>query len=187
MNLVPPKVFLTKGVGRHKEKLASYEEALRNAGIAQYNLVHVSSIFPPGCKLISKAKGLEKLAAGEIVHCVMAENATNEYMRLIVASIGLAKPKNSKRHGYLSEHHAFGMTKKEAGDYAEDLAAKMLGTTMGIEIDPEDAYNEKKEVYEAKGKVFTSRSIAQSASGKKDLWTTVLAAAVFILNNDYKQ
>jgi len=48
--MVPKQLFLTKGMGKHKEKLTSFEMALRAAGIAQYNLVKVSSIFPPGCK-----------------------------------------------------------------------------------------------------------------------------------------
>lgn len=52
MAIMPKKVFLTKGVGKHKEQLSSFELALRNAKIANFNLVRVSSIFPPGCKLI---------------------------------------------------------------------------------------------------------------------------------------
>ena len=39
-------IFLTKGVGRHREKLTSFELALRDARIAEFNLVRVSSIFP---------------------------------------------------------------------------------------------------------------------------------------------
>jgi arginine decarboxylase len=54
MNLVPKEIFLTKGVGRHKYRLKSFEEALRKAGVAQQNLVSVSSILPPGCKIISR-------------------------------------------------------------------------------------------------------------------------------------
>ena len=44
---VPRMMFLTKGVGRHKEKLASLELAFRTAGIAPFNLIKVSSIYPP--------------------------------------------------------------------------------------------------------------------------------------------
>ncbi len=47
LNLVPTRMFLTKGVGRHKYRLKSFEEALRDAGVAQQNLVQVSSILPP--------------------------------------------------------------------------------------------------------------------------------------------
>jgi len=64
LSFVPSRIFLTKGVGRHKEKLASFEAALRNARIAPFNLVKVSSIFPPHCKLVSVKAGLPHLHPG---------------------------------------------------------------------------------------------------------------------------
>jgi len=177
---VPNKVFFTRGVGRSKEKLQSFEIALRAAGIEKFNLVRVSSIFPPGCKIVSKDVGLPLIKPGEIVFCVMADNATNEPNRMVSAAVGLAVPKNKERYGYLSEHHAFGETEKRSSDYSEDLAATMLASTLGIEFDPNRAYDERKEIYRMSGGIVTSRSIAQSARGHKDgLWTTVVAAAVF--------
>ena len=133
----PKKLFLTKGVGKHREKLASFEDALRNAGLAEYNIVRVSSIYPPGCKIISRNEGKKLLTAGQIVYCVLAENATNEPHRLVAASIGLAIPRKKDQYGYLSEHHSFGESEKKAGDYAEDLAASMLATILGVEFDPD--------------------------------------------------
>ena len=184
MTYVPNQVFLTKGKGVHREKLTSFEQALRDAGIEKCNLVYVSSIFPPGCKVMPKEKGLEKLRAGKVVHVVMSRNATNEPHRQITASIGLAMPKDKKVHGYISEHHAFGENEKESGDYAEDLAASMLASTLGIEFNPEEDYDTRKEVYRMSGKIVRSQSITQSTKGsKKGLWTTVLAAAVFIPND----
>lgn len=73
VDLIPKYLFLTKGAGRHKEKLTSFEMALRDAGIAGFNLVRVSSIFPPGCKLIPKSKGLQILSPGQIIFTVLAE------------------------------------------------------------------------------------------------------------------
>lgn len=179
--MVPKNVFFTKGVGKHKEKLQSFELALRKAGIEKYNLVKVSSIFPPNCKIVNKAKGQTMLNDGEIVFCVMSENATNEPNRMVSASVGLAVPAAPNSYGYLSEHHAYGETDEKAGDYAEDLAATMLATTLGIEFDPEKNYDERKEIYRMSGKIIKSRNTTQSALGdKKGLWTTVVAAAVFI-------
>src|SRR3989344_7142179 len=143
--MVPNKLFFTKGVGRHKEKLASFEAALRDAGIEKFNLVYVSSIFPPNSKIISKDEGLKLMNPGEIVYCVMARTETNEHNRLIVSSIGVAVPKEDNQYGYLSEHHGYGETDEKAGDYAEDLAATMLATTLGIEIDEGLGWDEKEE------------------------------------------
>ncbi|MHC4600397.1 MAG: pyruvoyl-dependent arginine decarboxylase [Planctomycetota bacterium] len=177
------EVFLTKGVGCHREKLASFEEALRNAKIAHLNLVEVSSILPPGCKVIPRERGLAKIDAGDIVFTVLARNQTNEHRRQIAASVGIAIPRDHTIYGYLSEHVSFGQTRKEAGDYAEDLAASMLATTLGLEFDVDAAWDEKKEIYKVSGKIFGSRNITQTAAGRSGLWTTVVALAVFISGN----
>lgn len=179
--MVPKKVFLTKGVGVHKDKLASFESALRDAGIEKCNLVCVSSIFPPGCKMISKEKGVKSLKPGEITYCVMARNDSNEPNRLISASIGLAIPKDSDHYGYLSEHHAFGEKGEKAGEYAEDLAATMLATTLGVEFNPDTAWEEREQYYKASGYIFKTINITQSSEEDKNgLWTSVIAVAVFI-------
>jgi len=179
--MVPKKVFLTKGVGVHKDELASFELALRDAGIEKCNLVFVSSIFPPECKMISKEEGVKLLKSGEITYCVMARNESKEPNRLISASIGLAIPKNNDQYGYLSEHHAFGQKGENAGEYAEDLAATMLATTLGIEFNPNTAWQEREQVYKASGYIFKTTNITQSAEGNKSgLWTSVIAAAVFL-------
>jgi len=180
--MIPTKLFLTKGVGIHKDRLASFETALRNAVIEQCNLVAVSSILPPNCKIISKEEGLKFLKPGQITFSVIARNETNEPNRLVSAAIGIAVPKESDKYGYLSEHHAFGEKAEVSGEYAEDLAATMLATTLGIEFDSAKAWEEREQIYKTSGYIFKTSNICQSAEGNKDgLWTTVIAAAVFIL------
>ncbi len=178
---IPRRVFLTKGVGIHRDRLASFELALRDAGIEKSNLVSVSSILPPSCKMIPKEEGLKLLSPGQITFCVFARNSTNEPNRLISAAIGVAVPKDPGIYGYLSEHHSFGEIAKKAGDYAEDLAATMLATTLGIEFDINKAWDERKQIYQASGLIITTTNISQSAEGNEEgLWTTVFAAAVFL-------
>lgn len=178
--MVPQRIFLTKGVGVHQEQLTSFEMALRDAGIAPFNLVTVSSIYPPNCKRVPREEGLTHLKAGEIVHCVMSRNSTNEPNRLIASSVGLAIPADNANHGYISEHHSFGETAEKAGEYAEDLAASMLASTLGIEFNPEQAWDEREQLFKMSGKIVKTMNITQSAEGHKHgLWTTVVAAAVF--------
>ena len=179
--LIAKEIFLTKGVGKHRERLASFELALRDAGIASVNLVRVSSIFPPHCKLISKSMGLQRLTPGQIVFCVMSETATNEPNRLIAAAIGIAMPRDSSQFGYLSEHHSYGQTERTAGDYSEDLAAEMLATTLGVSFDPEQSWDEKREQWKISGDIVKTRNITQTAVGNRNcLWTTVISGAIFI-------
>lgn len=181
-NLIPRKAFFVKGAGVHKDHLASFESALRNAGIEKFNLVYVSSIFPPGCRLVTPREGLKELSPGQIVYCVMARNQTNEPNRLISSSIGLALPSEENHYGYISEHHAYGEKKAVAGDYAEDLAATMLATTLGVEFDPDKAWDERKQIYRASGHIFKTRNVTQTAEGNKHgLWTTVVASLVFVV------
>ena len=177
---VAKELFLTKGVGQHKEKLVSFEMALRDAKLASFNIVRVSSILPPHCKIIPIEKGLRKLSPGQIIHAVVAETSSDESHRLMAAAIGVAIPKNRGTIGYLSEHHCFGFDEKTTGDYAEDIAAQMLATVQGIDFDTSLSYNERLDHWKLSDEIVRTRNITQASLGKKDLWTTVIAAAVFL-------
>ncbi len=179
--IVPKRIFLTKGVGKDREKLVSFELALRDAGIAYCNLVRVSSIVPPSTKLIPRDVGLKLLLPGEIMFAVVSEAATNEAHRLIAASVGVAVPRDSDHHGYMSEHHSTGQTDEQAGDYAEDLAAQMLASTLGVPFDLNLSYDERIQQYKLGGLIVRTSNVTQSAIGDKDgIWTTVLAVAVLL-------
>jgi len=179
--MTPTKFFLTNGAGTHKDYLASFELALREAGIEQFNLVSVSSILPPGCKRISKTKGLEFLSPGEVIFIVLARNASNEPNRLLSASIGCAIPAKNNKYGYLSEHHSFGQTCEIAGDYAEDMAASMLASTLGLKFNPDEAWDSRRQAFRLSGKIVRTTNVTQTARGDKHgRWTSVVAAAVFI-------
>ena len=179
---MPKGMFFTKGKGIHKDYLTSFELALRDARISDLNIVTVSSIKPPKCKILSISEGRKYLLSGQITFAVMARSSTNEPNRLIAASIGLANPSEDDKYGYLSEHHSTGETGQKAGDYAEDMAMEMLATTMGLPNDPSLKWDDKLEQWRLSGKIYKTQNYTQSAEGNKDgLWTTVLSAAVFII------
>src|SRR3989338_7278791 len=179
--LVPKKMFFTKGVGMHKAELRSFELALRDAGIEKCNLVHVSSILPPECKMVSRNEGLKELYPGMITYAVMSRCSGSEPHRLIAASIGCAAPADPHAYGYLSEHHAFGQNEKFAGDYAEDLAVEMLASTLGLEFDEDKSWDENKEIYRLSDKIVRTSNTTQSAViGPEGNYSTVIATAVFL-------
>jgi arginine decarboxylase len=179
--MIPKRCFFTKGVGVHKERRTSFEQAVRSAGLAHCNLVLISSIYPPFCKRLSKEEGVKLVRPGEIVFAIYDRQSTNEPNRLIAASVGVAIPADQEQHGYLSEHHSFGETEEKAGDYAEDLAASMLATSLGLEFDPETAWDEREHLFKMSGKIVRTANVTQSAIGNKDgLWTSVFAACAFI-------
>jgi arginine decarboxylase len=182
ISYVPKIMFLTKGKGLHKDYLTSFELALRDAEIADLNLVSVSSIKPSNCKIVSRQEGRKHLMSGQIVFTVLARSSTNEPNRLIAASVGLASPADNTQYGYLSEHHSTGETAQKAGDYAEDMAMEMLATTLGLPNNPSLTWNQREEQWKLSGKIYKTQNITQSAQGNKDgLWTTVISAAILIL------
>ena len=182
LDLVAKKLFLTRGKGVHQDQLTSFEYALRDAGISGTNLVLISSIFPPGAKLISRAEGLKLIRPGSVQFVIYARQQSNEPHRLMAASVGIAEPADKTKYGYLSEYHSFGETEKEAGDYAEDIAAQMLASSLGIKFDIDKSWDEKRKQWKISGEIYKTRNITQSAVGDpKAHWTTVFAAAVLIL------
>jgi arginine decarboxylase len=177
---MPTRAFLTKGVGRHKEKLTSFEMALRDAHLASFNLVRVSSIFPPHCQLVDREEGSQNLRPGQVLFTVLAESATNEPSRLVAASIGLAVPSDPSHHGYISEHHSYGQNESVSGDYAEDLAASMLATVLGVPFDPDQAWDQRREQWMLSGDIVRTLNVTSTAEcGDDGRWTTVVAAVAF--------
>jgi len=182
LDLVAKKLFLTKGKGIHEDRLTSFEYALRDAGIAGTNLVLISSIFPPKAKLISRKEGLKQISPGQILFTIYSKNQTNEPHRMCAASVGIAQPKDTDRYGYLSEYESFGQNETQAGDYAEDIAAQMHASSLGIPFDVDKAWNEKRQQWSISGKIYKTQNMTQSTRGDKDgKWTTVFAAAVLLL------
>jgi len=158
-SMTPKKVFFTCGSGSHDDELISFELALRDAGIERFNLVPVSSIFPPGCEVISMEDGLEELNPGQVVFCVMARKSSNEEGNEIFASIGVAIPEDPSLHGYLTEYSGY-YNGKNVGKHAEEMAGYMLETAFGIKP----------------GRTFNITKISEV---KK--CTTVVAVAVFVM------
>ena len=182
LDLIAKKLFLTKGKGIHEDRLTSFEFALRDAGIAGTNLVLISSIFPPHAKLISRTAGLRQIKPGQILFTIYSKNQTNEPHRMCYASVGIARPKDPKRYGYLSEYESFGQNETQAGDYAEDIAAQMLASSLGIQFDVDKAWNEKRQQWSISGEIYKTQNMTQSTRVDKDgKWTTVFAAAVLLL------
>jgi len=182
IDLVAKKLFLTKGVGVADDKLTSFEFALRNAGIAGTNIVLISSIFPPQAKLIPRKDGLKLIKPGQVLFTIYSRNQTNEPHRLVSASVGIAQPKDSSKYGYLSEYESFGQDERKTGDYAEDIAAQMLASSLGIPFDIDKSWDEKRQQWIISGQIYKTKNITQTARGDKNgKWTTVFAAAVLIL------
>mgnify|MGYP006254658317 CR=1 FL=1 len=179
---VPKKIFLTKGKGHSKERLTSFELALREAGIASLNLITVSSILPPKCEFIKQGAGTNMLSPGQVVPVVLARSDSNVFGEIVSSGVGVAIPKDEEHYGYLSEHHCLGMDDYSMEEYVEDLAAEMLATTYGVSFDPDASWDEKRELWKIDNRIVKTESITQTAKVDKDgYWCTTVSAAVLLL------
>lgn len=182
MHMIPKKMFLTKGHGTHRHRLQSFELALRDAGIATCNLVNVSSIFPPQCKLISREQGAGLLNPGEITYCVLSEIHTKE-PATIGASIGVALPNSADEFGYIAEYHEKNEFEPSLRVNVEELAILMLATTKGL-AELKNAKNTLRsddEIIKRFKHQMKTKSIADSIHhSDNNQWSTVVAVAVFI-------
>ena len=87
-------------------------------------------------------------------------------------------------YGYISELHRYGMTAEASGEQAEDLGATMLASTLGLDFDPEAAWNERKQIYEHSSLIIDSTSITAAAEcGPDNHWICPIAAAVFLFSS----
>ena len=210
MSKAPDYICFTKGDGKSPDRLISFEHALRDARIAPFNEVFISSIFPPHCKIIPVNEGLKHLDFGEIIYVVRTRMQTNEPNRLIAASVGVSIPSNPNLYGYLSEHESYGETDEKAGAYAQYLALNMLLTSLGAPaLNSFDEFKKVQKPYvlnistiedpikrevvlkgmpsETTSITITTKDFTQSALGDKDgLWTTVVAAGILIKDSNKK-
>jgi arginine decarboxylase len=179
--MVPKGVFLTKGVGIHSERLNSFEEALREARISSFNLVTVSSIVPPHCRLLDIQEGLRLMSPGQLTFSVMSRGDSNEEGRLISAAVAILLPENPNDYGYISEFHGYGMEADEVEDWVCDQAAELYASAKGLKINWKRAWSPEDEKYTLEERSFSPKYVVSMARGKKGKWVTTVAAAVFIL------
>jgi arginine decarboxylase len=178
---VPKKVFLTKGVGIHVERLNSFEEALRDARLSRMNLVMVSSIVPPHCELVGLEEGLTLLSPGQITFCVMSRCDSDEGGRLLASAVALLLPENVDDYGYISEYHCYGKKQDEVEDWVCDQAAELYASAKGFKINWRRAWSQEDFTYTLEERKYSPKYVSSIAEGIKRKWVTTVAAAVFIL------
>jgi len=126
--MIPKEFFVTSGKATSPvSELNAFDLALKNAGIAQCNLVPVSSILPPGCQ----ERKWKKIPAGSITYSVIARMDGNEGTT-IGAGIAWAWEKD-KKYGLVAEAHGY-MDLKALKETLE-WKTREMAKTRGIEID----------------------------------------------------
>lgn len=102
MELVPTRVHLARGSAEGRSDLTAFDNALRDAGIADLNLVRVSSIVPRGAILTERPPSLP---VGTVVHAVYTSVASDVPGELVSACVGAGTGVSG---GVLMEHSCHG-------------------------------------------------------------------------------
>lgn len=179
MDRVPKKYFLTKGSGTGQTPLLSFEAALKDADIAAYNLVKVSSIIPPNCQEINIKKGKKYLSRGEIVYTVLSEHITNQSAKSISCALGIARPLDNSLHGYVYEHSDEDKPEETIGKFAEQCAISMVANASGLNIQNIERVHNNKDIQKI---LSQSKYISIEEQANTDTnFLTVIAALIFIL------
>jgi len=127
--MIPKEFFITSGKAISPvSELNAFDLALKKAGIAQCNLVCVSSILPKNCREMNK----HNIDAGSITYSVLARMDGDEGTA-IGAGIAWAWAK-SKKYGLVAEAH--GYMDKKALEETLDWKIKEMAKIRGIQIGP---------------------------------------------------
>lgn len=123
---LPEVVVLSAGHAEGITPLNAFDNALLAAGVGNLNLIRVTSIIPPGARVVKLVESwpaqLKKyLRPGMLVPAVYEYIVSQKPGQLITAAIGAGLPVNVKQNGVIVEYKCVG----ETGE-AEKMGRKMI-------------------------------------------------------------
>lgn len=124
-------IQLSGGLGIGPTELSAFDQALVHAGVANFNLIYLSSVLPPNSKVkIADKPEKPEGAWGDRLYVVMAQKRTSQRNQEVWAGIGWIQDPKTKA-GLLVEHEGHSEAEVRA-DIRHSLQA--LATNRGIEM-----------------------------------------------------
>jgi arginine decarboxylase len=127
------KINISAGTGVGPTELAAFDHALVNAGVANFNLIYLSSVLPPTSEVSVLNKPHQPRGRwGDRLYVVMAQSRTSDRHKEVWAGIGWMQDPKTKR-GLLVEHEGH-----SEGEVREDIQStlKALAENRGMEFGP---------------------------------------------------
>jgi arginine decarboxylase len=153
------QVVLTAGTAQGTEPLNAFDYALREAGIADFNLIKVTSIVPPGIPVRKLRDGSAPvLGQGTLVPTIYTSHESDTVDRGIAAAVGVGIPESARNEAGLVYVWS---GEGDASDAKAQIAA-MVADGMKV-----------------RGVARYETKLAVSAARVSEPWTSVLAAAIF--------
>jgi len=122
---LPAKVILVSGTGHGASQLNAFDNALRNAGIGDYNLIKVTSIVPGGATIVTPKEYRIELAPGSILPAVYTYRIGASREDRIASCVGVGVPNDTHKVGVIFEANLIG-TESEA----QKMVSRMLTEAM---------------------------------------------------------
>jgi arginine decarboxylase len=98
------KVRVTAGTGEGPTSLAAFDDALLNAGVANYNLIHLSSVIPPGTSVERTGFRTPPEEYGHRLYVVMARREEHETGSEAWAGLGWTQERDSGLGLFVEAH-----------------------------------------------------------------------------------
>jgi arginine decarboxylase len=100
------EINVTAGIGSGPTTLAAFDAALNDAGVANYNIIALSSVIPPNSEIKVHDRQLTRLPGewGDRLYVVMAEKRDDTPNAEVWAGIGWVQDEKTKK-GLFVEHH----------------------------------------------------------------------------------
>ena len=101
------RIYVAPGIGTGPTKLSAFDAALNDAGVANYNLIRLSSVIPPNATIVATDPTIRPQAIpgdwGDRLYVVMAEKRVDTPNTEAWAGIGWVQDKASNK-GLFVEH-----------------------------------------------------------------------------------
>lgn len=112
---------MSSGVGVSSKRLPSFDKALIQAHVGNYNLVRLSSILPAGCKEVPIEDIQDHIKEGSLLPTAYATISCSEYGMRIASAIGIGFPKDESKVGVIMEFSGEGIDADEAVDIIDKM------------------------------------------------------------------
>jgi arginine decarboxylase len=160
------------------------QHALRQAGVADCNLVKVSSVLPPGVRLIDRAEAEQLLRPGNVVFAVIAQAVTQEPHQRLSVGVGWAIPDKPGVPGYVAEveeEQGHGMSAEACADEVGATAIRLLAERLRVKCDAETLWKKRKSGLALGRTRVLADSLTETVVGdEQGRYTAAVALAVYL-------
>lgn len=112
---------MSSGVGVSEKRLPSFDKALLDANVGNYNLVRLSSILPAHCKRVNINDIQKHIPEGSLLPTAYATISCSEYGQKLASAIGVGYPADDSKVGVIMEYSNTGITGKQAEETIREM------------------------------------------------------------------